>query len=119
MEALEKRKAALELLASKGIARSSYEPIATRLLWGLGIDVPPPHFASFGSIATGFGLYFGVVWGLIMWLMLWSRRGMPVPVALLSACAAGLFFGLSMAGYYVWARRKLGLPAWKDFKVAK
>ena len=115
MDALKKREAALRLLESKGISRSNYSPPAARALWRLGIDVPPPHFASFGVTTLLLGTYFAVAWGLIMWLVFWFRRGLPAEAGLLTAVCAGILFGLSMAGYYAYCRRKYGIPLWRDF----
>jgi hypothetical protein len=49
-----------------------------------------------------------------MWMMVWSRQHTDVRLALAAAGGAGLFFGLSLAGYYARQRRKLGLPRWES-----
>ena len=50
---------ALALLAASGIWRSNYAPPIRRLLWRVGVNIPPPHLASFGFnfifSAIGFG----------------------------------------------------------------
>ena len=43
-----KLSSALAMLATTGLSRSSYEPPLYRLLWRVGLLLPPPHFASFG-----------------------------------------------------------------------
>ncbi|MEZ0470617.1 DUF6404 family protein [Luteimonas salinilitoris] len=110
-----KREAALRRLAETGIWRSNYNPPALRLLWSLGIDVPPPHFARFGATALLAGAWFAIAWGLLMWLLVWTPQRMPWVVAAITALVAGALFGVAMAGYYAWGRRKHGLPLWKDF----
>ena len=115
MDVLKKREAALRLLESKGISRGNCAPPALRGLWRLGFDVPPPHFAGFGITALVTGSYFGIAWGLLMWLFFWSHRGFSVIAGLISASLAGVLFGLSMAGYYAYGRRKYGIPLWHDF----
>ena len=37
--------AALKRLSSTGMWSSSYAPPIYRLLWGLGVKIPPPHFS--------------------------------------------------------------------------
>jgi len=115
MSIFETRKAkALELLRGTGMWESNYLPPAVRLLWSLGVKVPPPHFASFWMSGAVTGFFFGIVWGALMWFTQWEHAGMGLAQAGWSAAAAGLFFGLSMAGYYAWGRRKHALPAWEQ-----
>ncbi len=118
MDALQKREAALRLLETKGISHSNYAPPAARLLWRLGFDVPPPHFAGFGATALVAGSYFGVAWGLIMWLLFWSHQHFSIAIGLIVALGAGVLFGVFMASYYAYGRRKYGIPLWRDFNPA-
>lgn len=108
-----RRVKALELLAASGIRKSNYLPLATSLLWRLGVKVRPPHFARFAGTSLVCGLYFGLTWGLFMWLLVWSSQGLNVAAAFSSAVFAGAFFGLSMAAYYAYARKKHRLPPWE------
>jgi len=115
MNTQSKREAALKVLASTGMWRSSYAPPLLRLLWRLGFDVPPPHFGTFWSNALSMGAFFAVAWGLLMWFLFWSHQGMPPVIAFASAGAAGVMFGFAMAGYYAYGNRKHNLPSWRDF----
>jgi len=112
----QKLAAALALLASTGIWRSSYAPPICRLLWRVGVRVPPPHFIGFTPNFLFAGSYFGVIWGLLMWFALWSRSGMSPGLAVGASVFAGLFFGLYMAGYYRYGAHKHGIPLWRDFR---
>ena len=103
---------ALDLLKATGMWRSNYEPPIVRLLWKIGAEIPPPHFLPFWKVTVFGGLWFGGVWGAIMWL----TSGMPWPAALTTAGVAGIGFGLAMATYYAYGRRKRRLPDWKTFK---
>ncbi|TDY33287.1 DUF6404 family protein [Janthinobacterium sp. 75] len=109
---------ALELLHSTGMARSHYAPPLMRLLWKVGVQVPPPHFQSFLRAALGMGLWFGTCWGVVMWIFFWWRSDAATPLsplaALVAASAAGLLFGLAMASFYARDRRKHQLPAWTE-----
>lgn len=109
---IQKRDQALALLAQTGIWRSNYAPPALQLLWVMGLQVPPPHFAPFAATALIGGGLFGVVWGGLMWLSTWGPGHVAVPIAVLSAAIAGALFGLFMALYYAYGRRKYKLPRW-------
>jgi len=117
MESNPRRTAALPLLSSTGMKRSNYEPPLLRLLWRLGVDARPPHFASFGVNALVSGIFFGSVWGISMWLFLWRQQAAPVVVSLFSSFLAGLLFGIAMATHYVYGRRKYKLPSWHSLRA--
>jgi hypothetical protein len=114
MDFEEKREQALALLAEKGILRTVYEPFAVKLLWKMGVQVPPPHFMSFWRMASLSAFWFTAAWGLWMWIFAWSGQGKPVATAVITACAAGLFFGLAMATFYLRDKKKHDLPDWES-----
>lgn len=101
-----------------GISRATAAPPAWRLLWRLGAEVPPPLFVPFLPMALATGGFFALGWGLVMWLAFWSRQGMPVGVVTVSSLAAGVLFGLVMAGIYRYLARKHGLPTWAEYRGA-
>lgn len=113
-----RREAALQLLEATGMRKSSYAPPGVHLLWRLGIDCPPPHFARFWSVLVLSGVYFGIFWGLLMWLFMWlsstASKSLLFGSLPLAACFAGGFFGLGMAIYYAYGRKKYQLPLWED-----
>ena len=109
-----RREKAIAILEKSGIHKSNYLPPVTALLWKWGVKVPPPHFASFASTATVTGLYFGLVWGAIMWLGVWSSWGMGIRAALFNAVLAGVMFGVFMAAYYAYGRKKHQFPSWQS-----
>jgi hypothetical protein len=108
----------LEDFKQRGINPYTTAPPLYRLLWRVGIEAPPPHFASFGSIALLMGLFFGVFWGLVMWLLVWREDDVPIAIALIMSLVAGVLFGVIMAAYFRWRARKLALPPWKDYPKA-
>jgi hypothetical protein len=108
---------ALAMLAASGISRSSYEPPLYRLLWRVGLFLPPPHFASFGFNFVFTAAWFGACWGAIMWLLVWSGQDGAGFVAAIAAVAAGVLFGLTMAAYYRYSARKHKLPLWSRLKA--
>lgn len=112
------RAAALALLATTGMRQSNYLPPAVLLLWRLGINVPLPHFARFVPTVLTVGGAFAVGWGLIMWLVLWRSQSASFAAVALQSGGAGLVFGLVMATYYAYGRRKYRLPPWDSFADA-
>ena len=109
-----RRAAALNLLAATGMRRSNYAPPGVRLLWFLGVDAPPPHFARFANIALAMASVFGVTYGLLLWLIEGRAQFTPMPFALLRVVVPGLLYGLAMAQYYAYGRHKYRLPSWSD-----
>ncbi len=110
----EQRDKALRLLAQTGIDSNTYAPPLIQLLWRCGVKLRPPHFMGFGANALLSGLWFGASWGAVMWVGFWLRQGVTASLAVLSACGAGLCFGLFMASYYARQGRKHGLPRWES-----
>jgi len=111
----EKVAAAKDYLASKGIIRQAYAPTLVTLLWRLGVNVPPPHFAGFASTFLVAGTFFGTVWGVIMWFVTWSKNGVAPAQAVGYSALAGLVLGLVFASYYRFSARKHGIPRWSEF----
>jgi hypothetical protein len=114
-----RRSKAIALLKKTGIWKINYLPPAITLLWRMGVKVPPPHFAGFAITATMLGLYFGLAWGVIMWLFVWSSQGMSSSAALFKALSTGVLFGLAMAAYYAYGRKKHQLPSWDSLLDAQ
>ena len=111
-----KRSAAVRLLQQTPIKAANFLPPMVLLMWRLGIQVPPPHFASFGLNALWSGTFFGVIWGTFMWLFQWRQE--PFFVVIGAPVLAGILFGLIWALYYAHAHKKYKLPNWKDLPGA-
>ena len=106
---------ALAWTDARGIGRSTSAPPLHRLLWKLGVPLPPPLMAGFALNALFMGGFFGVAWGLGMWLLFWRGQGLPSGLALVAAIAAGVLFGLAMAWVLRRQARRHGVPAWDAF----
>jgi hypothetical protein len=113
-------------LGQQGVGPYTVAPPLFRLLWGLGLEVPPPFFLGFFSLTVLMGTIFGVIWtplwGAGMWLWVWQGQ-VPAGFAILMSVMAGLFagvlFGLAMAGFSRWKAAQLGLPSsWEDYPQA-
>jgi hypothetical protein len=90
-------------------------PPLVRLMWTLGIEIPPPLFLSFFTIAFWAGSLFGVGWGGIMWLIQWREQNAPIWLVIAASGIAGISFGVIMAYYMKRKARQLGLPDWKEY----
>src|SRR5260370_25773652 len=99
-------------LGKQGMNAYTVAPPIFRLLWKMGIHVPPPLFLGFFSLALLNGSYFGPLWGACMRLLIW--RDMPLVQVATSSAIAGIFFGLGMAAYYRWKAARLHLPRWEN-----
>lgn len=100
-------------LSQRGIGKYTYAPPIYRLLWKMGIQIPPPHFSSFLFLFLFQGTFFGIFWGLVMWVLSWQQQNLSLHI--FKSALAGLLFGLSMAGYYRYQAKKHDLPLWKDY----
>jgi len=100
-------------LGKKGMNPYTVAPPIFRWLWKAGINIPPPFFLGFFSLALLNGGYFGPAWGAAMWLLFW--RGMPLMRVAIFSAMAGIFFGVGMAAYYRWRARRLKLPRWENY----
>lgn len=110
----ERRQRAMAVLRRHGIPQHSSEPVQLRLFRKLGMEVRPLHFESFWRTTLVSSLWFGPFWALFMWFFRWREEGMGLHMAVLAALIVGLCFGLSMAAYYAWVRRKHKLPSWES-----
>ena len=115
---------ALAELHARGVGAWTAAPPAFRLLWRLGLFVPPPHFLGYWSLSLCIGLLYGV---LIFPVCLWAVFYEPLTIsgdakllafAFLVAAGGGLFFGLAMALYLRWRASRLCLPSWKEFRAS-
>lgn len=107
-----RRTNALSILKKTRIWRCNYEPPYLRFLWRMGVELPPPHFVPFFQTASIAAAWFSLLWGAFMWFFVWGRQGMLGSSAIAISCATGTFFGVVMASYYAYGRRKYHLPRW-------
>ena len=109
----EKTDTLIKDLQKRGESPYTTAPPLFRLLWAIGLQVPPPLFLGFVTLTVANGVFFGVLWGVLMWVLIWHGGSPEVVIA--ASAAAGVLFGLAMAGYCRWKAAKLGLPPWKEY----
>jgi hypothetical protein len=103
-----------QLLRKRGYWLSNAIPPASRLLWKLGIEAPPPYFLSFTTGALVSGLSFGLIFGAINSLFIWPAN-ISNTRAFVQTAIASIFFGLAMATFWRSQAQSLKLPPWNDF----
>jgi hypothetical protein len=103
-------------MRARGLPAGTAVPPVWKLLWRLGIRMPPPLFLGFWSNALLLGVIFGALWGMVMWLLIWSAQGMPVAWALSGALLAAVLFGVTMAAVMRYFARRHALPSWADYQ---
>ncbi len=60
----EKIELAISELKALGVSKGAIAPPAFQLAWKLGVEIPPPHFLSFGALTMSLGSFFGALWGI-------------------------------------------------------
>lgn len=114
MEFEARKQKALAIMADRRMWKSNYAPPLVRLLWRLGIKIPPLPFMSFWRLFVVMAVPFSIGYGLLMYLMVWRTQGMSPYSACVLSLLAGVFFGIFMALFHLWRKKANGLPEWKD-----
>ena len=97
-------------LRAVGVKWHRIAPPAWRLLWLLGLRIPPPLFMRFGPLLlTLFAPFAILVAGFFVPL------GPENTQLLLYVLAGGLVFGALQAWRFRSAAGRLGLPLWKSY----
>lgn len=66
-----RKQKALAIMASRKMWKSNYAPPLIRLMWRLGINIPPLPFAPFWQVFCVMTSSFSVGYGLWMYWMVW------------------------------------------------
>lgn len=110
----------VEFMRANGIGPWESAPLAFRILWRCGCNVPPPAYLGRPSLiavfSAAFALLFGTTVGTVL-LLLELGLSIEAPWAYFAAIPllAGLVFGVGMARRYATMTRDLRLPEWTHF----
>lgn len=110
----QKKARAIALMDSKKMWRSNYAPPLLRILWRLGIRLPPLPFMPFWQVTVLTGGLWGISWGCAMWFIYWGPSGMVAGEAIIISITGGFLSGLCMASFHWWRRKVNRLPPWDD-----
>jgi hypothetical protein len=102
----------LSELKAKNVAQFTIAPPMFRLLWALGIEIPPPFFIHFFPLMFLGAVVGGSVTAVSMWLTM--RHG----AALVPCTVLGVLSGLITAACYRWKAASLKLPDWKNYGIS-
>ena len=109
--------AAVEIASSRGISRIDAAPPLHRFLWFVGIQIRPPHFASFGVNAMLFGGFWGAWMEVfVVWFALHRHPGASLgslgsPMAITALMS--VIFGCVLAFVLSSRARAAVLPDWE------
>lgn len=87
----QKKARAIALMDSKKMWRSNYAPPLLRILWRLGIRLPPLPFMPFWQVTVLTGGLWGISWGCAMWFIYWGPSGMVAGEAIIISITGGGF----------------------------
>ncbi|EKD0117897.1 hypothetical protein OQO66_004818, partial [Escherichia coli] len=96
----QKKARAIALMDSKKMWRSNYAPPLLRILWRLGIRLPPLPFMPFWQVTVLTGGLWGISWGCAMWFIYWGPSGMVAGEAIIISITGGVLSGLCMASFH-------------------
>jgi hypothetical protein len=115
-------------LAALGVSKAYIAPLPYRLLWRLGIDVPPPLFANAASIVVVVGSLYGLLYlgayllGLLTVAAIHGRdfafESPDIFVYIGFATLLGMLIGFLEARRYRRIARDLKLPPWSVYRGA-
>ncbi len=118
MSERQKRELYFAEYVSKGMKKSLLQPPLFRLLWRLGIDVPPPHFLSGGMLMAIYGIGSGVLFVLLFGPLqrLLEYRDTPQSV-LGQGAVVGLLFALFMPFWVLRQRDEWQIKgSWREYE---
>lgn len=110
----QKKERAITIMKSKNMWKSSYAPPLIQGLWKLGLKIPPLPFMPFWQTTLITGVSFGLVFGIFMWFSVWEHKGMTLSLAISTSFMTGILFGVTMAIFNLWLKKRNNLPKWNE-----
>lgn len=112
----------MRYMSARRIDKWVFAPAVWRMLWAIGIYLPPPPFMTVVSLSL-FSILCGVPVGFVAWIVMfpavlaWPISHAPVVLAPLywSIALAGIFIAAGNWVYYRRMARQHGLAGWASF----
>jgi len=111
-----KRTAAINILVEKGIWPVNYVPLGLRMLWRIGINVPPPIFASFWWTFIWQGALASLIYSLVTWILPLLHQDKTIEGFAIRVGVFWLIVGIFAAFSNRRLRQKHNLPSWSEIK---
>ncbi len=102
-----------EFAKNRGWKKVAYPAPHERILNRMGFECPPSIFWPPWALGVLTGGFWGMFWGAFMYLTVWRDKTF-FQIAVLSTLG-GFLFGLGMAVFHWYQKRKLGITTWGEF----
>jgi hypothetical protein len=101
-----------EEMARHSVDSLTIAPLFVRILWAIGLAIPPPVFWRPASLA----IFYGSL-GLIIGFLLWAAHALPdsPTLQILILAALALLYSIWGSWYYRRKARQLNLPSWEKY----
>ena len=102
----------IEKLHQQGVSRYTAAPPLDRLLWKIGLNVPPPLCRGFWLNVLISGTLFAIFYPFVVWILNNLFTPWDSSVTVFEAVVTGIIIGLFFAGWNRWKSKKLDIPEW-------
>jgi hypothetical protein len=99
----------------RGLAPGAYKPPVFRVLWAVGIKLPPPIFLGFLTNMTLATIYYTLGCSVLLWFIYWRYHPTSFLIAAIWSIGMGSVFGLLVAWGTARKTRLLKLPRWSRY----
>jgi hypothetical protein len=107
----------LEELGARGISVWEVAPPVFRFFWLVGLEIPPPYFMGFLSLAIVMGGLLALILGAFVWLVLCLPLELPASIGFSIGLFAGTISGPFAAAHYRRRAESLQLPPWDKYPL--
>ena len=103
---------AVQIALDAGLSKGTVEPPLLKIVRSWGKQIKPPVYGGFVEVFWHYTITFGILFALIMFFVFWQNGNTPIIEAILATGFAGMGFGASVSGYFLWVARRAKLPDW-------
>ncbi len=105
-------KAYIEKLHQQGVGRYTVAPPLNRLLWKMGLNMPPPLSRGFWLNVLIMGTFISIFYPVVVWMFKNLFTPWDSSFTVLEAVFIGVLSGLIFASWVKWKSKKLDVPEW-------